>query len=532
MVPKQYKLNNLLSKTTLGAFFILLVFFMASPGYTADNTQVNITEAVVLDDTDSSLKVSTYGPPIDVQGNGTRIKVQAGDLTRLRIRDQLQVNLSLQEDCELHLNISDSNPAGPLPANMFQFRYYYQFELNQSTQLQANFSMAFNQSELPKDVTPEQLSWAYYNTYTNQWEYVHSWLNEYKNMLNTQTNHFSTWTILQQPQNESVATIAMQGNGTMVKMKAQQQYQIKLQSKFQVNVSFGDDVEFSINETADVPFQYTFENHYRFGNVWQLETNNSQVQLNATFGFPYDPTLIPGDAKQEQLRFYYFNTTRNQWQEAYSWVNTEQHMIFAESNHFSTWTVFVEKNATKPIEPKKDSMNDVNANGTPMKIENGYTYQFRTQSGFELNLSLGQTAELSMNESTTHQYQNQVTAQRGIGMYLSLELNETGVSIEATLAYKVASSDVPTGADPLKLQFAYYNTVTNQWEVQNSWVTDIGSGYYMVYANTTHFSTWTILSSETTDSASSSSSSNAPGFELIPLLLVLGAIPIIKKRNK
>ena len=316
----------------------------------------------------------------------------------------------------------------------------------------------------------------------------------------------------------------------MIKIKAQQQYQVKLQSKFQVNVSFGDDVEFSINETDAVPFQYTFENHYRFGNVWTLETNNSQVQLNATFGFPYDPALIPGDAKQEQLKFYFFNTTRNQWQVANSWVNTEQHMIYADSNHFSTWTIFVEKN--KPFEPIKDGMNDVNANGTPMKLENGYTYQFRTQYGFELNLSLGQTAELSMNESTTHQYQNQVTAQRGIGKYLSLELNETGISIEATLAYKIGSSEIPSGADPLQLQFAYYNTVTNQWEVQNSWVKDIGSGNYMVYANTTHFSTWTILTDESTNTSSTSSSSSAPGFEFITLLLVLGVIPIIKKRNK
>lgn len=515
----------------MGVLFILLMVFMSSPGFATSDAQATPSEISTLDATDSALSTSANGVPIEIKGNATKLQIQAGNVTRLRIQDKLQVNLSLQDNCELQVNVSDANPAGPLPQNMYQYRSFYQFELSQATQLQANFQMALNQSQLPADVTPEQLSWAYYNTYTHQWQYVHSWLNEEKNMLSTETNHFSTWTILQQPQNESVATIAMQGNGTMVKMNAQQQYQVKLQSKFQVNVSFGEDIEMSINETDVVPFEYTFENHYRLGNVWMLETNNSQVQLNATFGFPYDPSLIPGDAKQEQLKFYFFNTTRNQWQVANSWVNTEQHMIYAESNHFSTWTIFVEKN--KPLEPSKDGLNEVQANGTPMMVENGNTYQFKTQYGFQLNLSLGTTAELSMNESTTHQYQNQVTAERGIGKYLSLELNETGVAIQATLAYKVASSEVPTGADPLQLQFAYYNTVTNQWEVQNSWVEKVGSDY-MVYANTTHFSTWTILASETsatTSSSTSTATSSAPGFEILSILGLLVLLPIIKKKH-
>ena len=528
MVPKYYKFKNPFFKTILSVFLISLMFLATSPSSALDNTltTTSVPLELVTTDVESSSEVSTFGEAIDVPGNGTKMQIQAGDLLRLRLRDQLQINLSLHEQAELCLNLSDANPVGPLPANTYQFKNFYRFELNKATQLQASFSMPFSQSELPANVDPEMLHWAYFNTYTNSWEYVYSWLNEYKNAISTQTNHFSTWTILATSDTSQIPTINAQGNGTPIKVKANQQYQIKLQSKFQMNVSFGQDVEFSINETDMVPFTYTFENHYRYGNFWTLETNNSLVDLNATFGFSYDPSLMPCDANQGQFRFYFYNTTRNQWQEANSWTNTTEKMIYAYTNHFSTWTIFVDK--IKPMDPKKDSLNYINANGTAMKIENGYAYRFRTQYGFELNVSLGKTAELKMNESNTNQYQNLIQNQKGIGKYITLDLNETGITIQATLAYKVSSTEVPANVDPFKLQFAYFDTATNQWMNQNSWVVDIGSGYYMVYANTTHFSTWTILGSESTQSSSNS----IPGFELIVLIIAFVSIPLVKKLRK
>ena len=535
MVLKCNNLYNHFLKGILGMFLIFLIVLVTAPGLTSNN----VTDVVAdfdesySSDSDLTYQNSSDSSPIDVPGNSSKLQIQAGDLTRLRLRDQLHVNLTLQEHAELRINISDSNPIGPLPANAYQYKNFYQFELNKSVQLQANFSMPINKSELPEHTTPEMLQWAYFNTYTNSWEYVNSWLNEQKNMISTQTNHFSTWTILVNPDNSTVSTINSQGNGTAIKLQANQQYQIKLQSQFQINVSFTDDVEFSINETDSIPFSYTFENHYRYGNFWTLETNNSHVEFNATFGFPYDPLNIPSEANQEQLRFYFFNTTRNQWQLANSWTNTLQKMIFANTDHFSTWAVFGDGQSSKPIDPQKDSLNDIDANGTPMNIENGYTYRFRTQYGFELNDSLGQSAELSMNESNTNQYQNLIQNRKSIGKFLELELNETGIAIQATLAYKVASSEIPANVDPFKLEFAYFNITMNQWQTQNSWVVDIGSGYYMVYANTTHFSTWTILGSEstTTTPSTESTSQNAPGFELFTVLAIIVAIPFVKKRR-
>jgi hypothetical protein len=533
MVLKALRSKNILFRK-LNIYLIFLIFFVVSSGTATDLVNETSIKLDSINNISSNLNTEN-GPPIEIPGNETKIQIQAGDLTRLRLRDQLQINLSLQEQSELCINISDSNPVGPIPSNVYRFRNFYQFELNSSTNLQASFEMPFDTSELPLNVTPERLSWAYFNTYMNSWEYVHSWLNEEKNSLMTQTNHFSTWTILTYQDNNSVSTINMQGNGSYVKLQSQQQYQIKLESKFQLNVSFGSDVDFSINESDTIPFQYSFENHNRFGNFWTLETNNSNVEVNATFGFPYDPASLPYDINPEQLRFYYFNTSLNQWQMSNSWTNTSENMIYSETNHFSTWTIFSENETTKPIEPKKDGLNEINANGTAMKIENGTTYRFKTQSGFELNLSLSVTAELKMNESLINKYQNFPSDKKGIGKYLELELNETGVTIQATLAYQISQSDIPEGLNPLQLKFAYFNTLTNQWQEQESWVDDLGSDKYMINTNTSHFSTWTIIGSETQTTSStsiessSSSTKSAPGFEIFAIFTLLLSTSFKKK---
>lgn len=387
MFPKLRKRNNLLAQSLTVFLLMFFISFISVPAFAGVNDDTTTTGIPVLQP-ESVDTITQNTPPVDVPGNSSKIQIQAGNLTQIRLQDQLQLNLSVQEQAELTINISDSNPGGELPAYTHQFKNFYQFELNTSTMMQATFQMTFNKSDLPADATPQMLIWAYFNTNTNQWEYVYSWLNENNDTIMTQTSHFSTWTVL---------------------------------------INYQDN---------------------------------------------------------------------------------------------------------KSIDPKKDSMNEINANGSSFKLENGNTYRFRTQSGFELNVSLGTTAELKINESNMYQYQYQYlnSSQKSIGKMLQLDLNQSGVTIQATLAYKIASSDVPADVDPFKLQFAYLDEANNQWKIQNSWVEDIGSGYYMVYAETDHFSTWSIVGSVATATDSSSSvTSSVPGFELLAFLSVL-LIPVIRKK--
>ena len=528
-------LKNIKNFNGIAIFMLFLFVVIAStPGISGYTDLSSVQTAEEDSDTNSltDLNYQKSSVDVDVPGNGSRIQIKAKDQVQLHLRDQLQINLSLQEHAELCINISESNPQGTMQNNTFRYRNYYQLELNKSTQLQARFTIQINRSELPKGFDSQKLSWAYYNNYTNSWDFSFSWLIDNQDELTTDTTHFSVWAVLALPQNTPPTPITAQGNGTIIKLKAQQQYQIKLESQFQINASFGSDIEFSINESTTSQYQYTFENHYRYGNFWSMETNNSLVEINATFGFPYDPNLLPSDVNPAQLRFYYYNTSMNQWQSAISWVNQIQKMVYTSTNHFSLWTIFVDINSSKPLEPKTDQLNDINANGTAMKIENGYTYRFRTQFGFELNVSLGKTAELKMNESIMNQYQNLNQNQKAIGKVLQIELNETGIAIQATLAYKIASSEIPSPVDPFNLTFAYYDTVTNQWKIQNSWVISTSSGYYMIYTNTTHFSTWTILGSVTTSTIEpTNSSSSVSGFEILSLLFLL-PLPLFFKKKR
>ena len=75
------------------------------------------------------------------------VQIKAGEQTQLRIRDRLQIYLSLQEHAELCVNITDINPAGTMQNITYRYGIYYQFDLNISTQLQARFQMHINQSQ-------------------------------------------------------------------------------------------------------------------------------------------------------------------------------------------------------------------------------------------------------------------------------------------------------------------------------------------------------------------------------------------------
>lgn len=384
---KPFKLSNTLIREIATSLLLFLTLFWIVSASSA-TVQLQVTEENPITYSVDSLSDSESNPPIDIQGNGSKVQVQAGDLTRLRVRDRLQINLSLQENAELRINISETNPSGTLQNNTYRFGEYYQFELNKSTQLQARFSMQINKSELPKYIDPQNLSWAYFNNYSNSWEYAYSWWSSNQDHLITDTTHFSVWTVLE-------------------------------------------------------------------------ITDNMQ------------PT---------------------------------------------------------PTEPKKDQLNEINANGTAMKLENGSIYRFKTQFGFEINVSLNKSAELKMNESLVNQYQNMLQNHNGIGKQIDIDLNDTGITIQATLAYKIKSSDIPPNIDPYNLTFAYYDTVNNQWKVQNSWVLNLGSGNYMICANTTHFSTWSIIGEVDTSNTSTNTSSNAPGFELLSLLSI-PAIFVYKKKK-
>lgn len=322
--------------------------------------------------------------------------------------------------------------------------------------------------------------------------------------------------------------IDIPGNGSPVRAEAGILLRTRTQSNFQINATFGEDVDVSVKEKGECEENCTLENHYRLQYIWQIETNNTDVKLNATFGFPFDPNELPSDIKPESLKFAFYNGSTSQWQFVHSWMNQTKNMVCANTTHFSLWTIFAEINPQQPNEAKENEMNNIEGNGTPIKVQAGIMYQFKTQNKFQLNASFNKGVEMNLTEPLENQIQERVNKMTqsmiSTGKYVEIELNDSSVQIQATLAFEFSNAELGESIDPLKLQFAYYNEENNQWQKAQSWVEEIDPNQYIVYANTTHFSLWTVL-------GEGESSSSVPGFEFFMTIVPIIAVLLVQKRK-
>ncbi|MHA2366820.1 MAG: hypothetical protein ACXAC7_22910, partial [Candidatus Hodarchaeales archaeon] len=109
-------------------------------------------------------------PPIEIPGNGTPMRVQAGNTFRIRTQSQFQLNATFAEDVEIKINESDDNPVGPLPENTYQYCKFWKIHLNKSdVSMNATLGMPFDPDNLPWDISPSGLRFAFYNGSSNQW---------------------------------------------------------------------------------------------------------------------------------------------------------------------------------------------------------------------------------------------------------------------------------------------------------------------------------------------------------------------------
>ncbi|MHA1984767.1 MAG: hypothetical protein ACW967_10455, partial [Candidatus Hodarchaeales archaeon] len=223
--------------------------------------------------------------------------------------------------------------------------------------------------------------------------------------------------------------IDIPGNGTPIRTQAGDLLRLRTQTNFQINATFGEDVELTVKEKdgclEDCPSE--LENHYRFSYMWQIETNKSGVPLEASFGLPFDPEELPNDVSPEGLKFAFYNGTRNQWQFVYTWMNQTKNMVMANTSHFSIWAIFAELNPDNQNEAKVNEMNNIEGNGTPIKVQAGNTYQFKTQNNFQLNVSFNKGVELNITEKTEDKIQNQFKIMTkemiSTGKYIEIETN-------------------------------------------------------------------------------------------------------------
>ncbi len=104
----------------------------------------------------------------------------------------------------LAMNLTKS-PLNGAMVNERALNFYLGIEPNATLQLQAQIRLYINQTELNqsmnREVNASRLTWMYWNQTNSQWQAVESYMDQ-NGYLACNTNHFSTWTVVEIEQSE------------------------------------------------------------------------------------------------------------------------------------------------------------------------------------------------------------------------------------------------------------------------------------------------------------------------------------------
>ncbi|MHA1974585.1 MAG: hypothetical protein ACTSW1_16415 [Candidatus Hodarchaeales archaeon] len=305
------------------------------------------------------------GVPFLIPGNGSSVELIPGEQLILETPSGVSVSLTVNESVSISINETNTLPktADKLPNDTFGIGVYLEIETNVTTNLNATLSLPYDQSDLPPGVAEEQLYFAFYNASTGEWQGVPSWVDTNKGEIYGNTTHFSTWTVMA-PQQGPPLDIPKPGipfevpvNGTPVTLVPGESLILETPSGIQISLIVGKGVNISINVTTNNPAGDLPTNATSIGKYLQIELNDSDVEVDATLSMPYQDGDIPPGAAEEQLYFVFYNASTGQWQGVPSWVDTTNNIVYANTTHFSTWTVLGETESTTTTTSDSSSTN-------------------------------------------------------------------------------------------------------------------------------------------------------------------------------
>ena len=204
------------------ALLLLLVFGSVGLAYgTVEKTQTQTAESPENGNIPGAANDSLQYNRTDVTPTGQMEQVRAMETNIFNYRN-VTVMLNCTRNCELNITIDqavkpkilslsiDPNQTMQLSLNMTanppvgemvqerNLNMYLGLEPNATLQLAAQIRLQINATqlneELNREVNASQLTWMYWNTTSNEWVPVPSWIDQ-NNYLVCNTTHFSTWTV-------------------------------------------------------------------------------------------------------------------------------------------------------------------------------------------------------------------------------------------------------------------------------------------------------------------------------------------------
>ncbi|MFX0052343.1 MAG: hypothetical protein ACFFAJ_01130 [Candidatus Hodarchaeota archaeon] len=134
------------------------------------------------------------------------------------------------------------------------------------------------------------------------------------------------------------------GNGASVYLIPGEKLILKTPSGVSVNLTVGEQVNISVLESNDLPEEVGAlpEEAQGLGRYLSIELSDSEVDVAATIGMPYTEGKLPPGVVEEQLTFAFYDAATGEWRSVPSWVDTTKNVVYANTDHFSTWTVYAE----------------------------------------------------------------------------------------------------------------------------------------------------------------------------------------------
>ncbi len=157
----------------------------------------------------------------------------------------------------------------------------------------------------------------------------------------------------------------------------------------------------------------------------------------------------------------------------------------------------------QPDHPKPGEPFEIPGNGSSLTLTPGEELILETPSGVSIQLVVNEGVDISVLESDDLPEEAGALPEQaqGLGRYLSIELSDSDVDVGATISMPYTEGELPSGVAEDQLFFAFYNASTGEWQGIPSWVDTTKN---IVYANTDHFSTWTVLGESASPSTTSS----------------------------
>ncbi|MFX0184760.1 MAG: hypothetical protein ACFE95_16885 [Candidatus Hodarchaeota archaeon] len=304
--------------------------------------------AVLTQDQQPPIDNPQPGVPFEIPNDGTPVELTPGEGLILETPAGVTIELMVGESVTISIIESTDLPAeaGTLPENAYGIGKYLSIELdNSEVEVDAIISMPYSEGELPEGVAEEQLYFAFYEAATGEWRGVPSWVDTANGIVYGSTGHFSTWTVISTPDGppfdipQPGKPFEIPGNGSSVYLIPGERLILETPAGVSISLTVGESVNISVKETDVNPAGVLPGNASSLGKYLEIELDDPDVAVEATLGMPYTDGEIPEGVAEEQLYFAFYDAATGEWRGVPSWVDTVNNMVYANTTHFSTWTV-------------------------------------------------------------------------------------------------------------------------------------------------------------------------------------------------